>query len=106
MIGLHCRYTVIGGLIYVLIFGRQGWLGLSFHSGRCWPVIRSSILYDHQRCLGARHHPSHIFVTFLMARSRSLMQAQGLREEEAVTSVNGWQIFLVTLPKIKWANTA
>ena len=87
---------VIGGLIYVLLFGSQGVLGpwlLQHH----WRII-----YNTPGIVLAT-----VFVTFpFVARSLiPLMQAQGLAEEEAALTLGarGWQVFLrVTLPKIKW----
>ncbi|MEI6350372.1 MAG: sulfate ABC transporter permease subunit CysW [Verrucomicrobiota bacterium] len=87
---------VIGGLIYVLLFGSQGVLGpwLQQHHWR--------IIYNTPGIVLAT-----VFVTFpFVARSLiPLMQAQGLAEEEAALTLGarGWQVFLrVTLPKIKW----
>jgi len=87
---------VIGGLIYVLVFGAQGWFGRWFID-HDMPIIFNTpgiIL-------------ATMFVTFpFVARGLiPLMQAQGTKEEEAALSLgaNGWQIFWrVTLPKIKW----
>lgn len=87
---------VIGGLIYVLLFGRQGVLGpwLMAHHWR--------IIYSTPGIVIAT-----VFVTFpFVARSLiPLMQAQGVAEEEAALTLGarGWHVFLrVTLPKIKW----
>jgi sulfate transport system permease protein len=87
---------VISGLIYVLIFGRQGWLGpwLSAHDVRIIFAVPGVIL-------------ATVFVTFpFVARELiPLMHAQGTEEEEAAASLGagGWQIFRrVTLPNIKW----
>jgi sulfate transport system permease protein len=87
---------VIAGLIYVLIFGLQGWLGhwLSDHDIRIIFAVPGIVL-------------ATIFVTFpFVARELiPLMQAQGNEEEEAavVLGASGWQIFRrVTLPNIKW----
>jgi sulfate transport system permease protein len=87
---------VIGGLIYVLLFGRQGWFGpwLQAHDIRIIFAVPGIVL-------------ATTFVTFpFVARGLiPLMQAQGSAEEEAAATLgaNGWQIFLrVTLPKIKW----
>jgi sulfate transport system permease protein len=87
---------VIAGLIYVLIFGLQGWFGhwLSDHDIRIIFAVPGIVL-------------ATIFVTFpFVARELiPLMQAQGSEEEEAavVLGANGWQIFWrVTLPNIKW----
>ena len=87
---------VIAGLIYVLIFGLQGWLGpwLAEHDIRIIFAVPGIVL-------------ATIFVTFpFVARELiPLMQAQGTEEEEAaiVLGASGWQTFWrVTLPNIKW----
>lgn len=87
---------VIAGLIYVLIFGIQGWFGsyLSDHDFKVIFAIPGIVL-------------ATIFVTFpFVARELiPLMQAQGKDEEEAglVLGASGWQIFWrITLPNIKW----
>jgi sulfate transport system permease protein len=87
---------VVSGLIYVLIFGLQGWLGpwLAEHDIRIIFAVPGIVL-------------ATIFVTFpFVARELiPLMQAQGREEEEAaaVLGAGGWQIFSrVTLPNIRW----
>ena len=87
---------VIAGLIYVLIFGLQGWFGgwLSDHDFKVIFAVPGIVL-------------ATIFVTFpFVARELiPLMQAQGKEEEEAaiVLGASGWQMFWrVTLPNIKW----
>jgi sulfate transport system permease protein len=87
---------VIAGLIYVLMFGLQGWFGgwLSEHDIKIIFAIPGIVL-------------ATIFVTFpFVARELiPLMQAQGKDEEEAalVLGASGWQMFWrVTLPNIKW----
>jgi len=87
---------VIGGLIYMLVFGARGWFG---------PWLRENdirIIFAVPGIVLAT-----VFVTFpFVARGLiPLMEAQGLKEEEAALTLgaNGWQIFRrVTLPKIKW----
>ncbi|MBV8470738.1 MAG: sulfate ABC transporter permease subunit CysW [Burkholderiaceae bacterium] len=88
---------VIAGLIFVLIFGLQGWLGgwLQAHDTKVIFAVPGIVL-------------ATVFVTFpFIARELiPLMQAQGIEQEEAarVLGANGWQIFWrVTLPNIKWA---
>jgi len=87
---------VIAGLIYVLVFGAQGWFGpwLQEHDIKIVFAVPGIIL-------------ATVFVTFpFIARELiPLMQAQGSEEEEAarVLGASGWQIFRrVTLPNIKW----
>jgi sulfate transport system permease protein len=88
---------VISGLIYVLMFGLQGWLGpwLKEHDIQIIFAVPGIVL-------------ATIFVTFpFVARELiPLMQEQGNEEEQAALSLgaNGWQTFRrVTLPNIKWA---
>ena len=87
---------VVAGLIYVLLFGAQGWFGpwLSAHDIRIIFAVPGIVL-------------ATIFVTFpFVARELiPLMEAQGKEEEEAamVLGANGWQTFWhVTLPNVKW----
>ncbi len=87
---------VISGLIYVLLFGLQGWVGpwLNAHDIQLIFAVPGIVL-------------ATIFVTFpFVARELiPLMQAQGIEEEEAalVLGANGWQIFFrVTLPNVIW----
>ncbi len=87
---------VIAGLIYVLIFGLQGWFGsyLVDHDIKVIFAIPGIVL-------------ATVFVTFpFVARELiPLMQAQGKDEEEAglVLGASGWQIlWRITLPNIKW----
>ena len=88
---------VIAGLIYVLIFGLQGWFGESLrdHDLKVIFAVPGIVL-------------ATIFVTFpFVARELiPLMQAQGQEQEEAarVLGASGWQMFWrVTLPNVKWA---
>ncbi len=87
---------VISGLIFVLIFGRQGWLGpwLEAHNTQIIFAVPGIIL-------------ATVFVTFpFIARELiPLMEAQGKEEEEAalVLGATGLQTFFrVTMPNIKW----
>lgn len=87
---------VVAGLIYVLVFGAQGWFGpwLQEHDLKIIFAVPGIVL-------------ATVFVTFpFIARELiPLMQAQGKEEEEAavVLGANGWQTFWhVTLPNIKW----
>jgi sulfate/thiosulfate transport system permease protein len=87
---------VISGLIYVLIFGAQGWIGpwLREHDIKVLFAVPGIVL-------------ATIFVTFpFVARELiPLMQSQGTEEEEAalVLGASGWRTFWhVTLPNVKW----
>ena len=87
---------VIAGLIYVLIFGMQGWVGSTLLDNDIKVIfaIPGIVL-------------ATIFVTFpFVARELiPLMQAQGKEEEEAglVLGASGWQIlWRITLPNVKW----
>lgn len=87
---------VVAGLMYVLLFGAQGWLGpwLQEHDLKIVFAVPGIVL-------------ATVFVTFpFIARELiPLMQAQGRDEEEAATvlGAGGWQTFRhVTLPNIKW----
>ena len=88
---------VIAGLVYVLVFGLQGWWGdwLRDHDLKVIFAVPGIVL-------------ATVFVTFpFIARELiPLMQAQGQEQEEAarVLGASGWQIFWrVTLPNVKWA---
>jgi sulfate/thiosulfate transport system permease protein len=87
---------VISGLVYVLLFGLQGWLGP-------WLAERDiKIIFAVPGIVLAT-----IFVTFpFVARELiPLMQSQGSEEEEAARTLGagGWQTFWrVTVPNIKW----
>jgi len=87
---------VVAGLIYVLVFGAQGWFGpwLQEHDLKIIFAVPGIVL-------------ATMFVTvpFIARELIPLMQAQGKEEEEAavVLGANGWQTFWhVTLPNIKW----
>ena len=87
---------VVAGLIYVLVFGAQGWLGpwLLANDIRVIFAVPGIVL-------------ATVFVTFpFIARELiPLMQAQGSEEEQAaiVLGASGWQAFWrVTLPNIRW----
>ena len=87
---------VVAGLIYVLMFGAQGWLGpwLQAHDIKIVFAVPGIVL-------------ATVFVTFpFIARELiPLMQAQGNDEEQAaiVLGATGWQTFWhVTLPNIQW----
>ena len=88
---------VVAGLVFVQLFGRQGWFGpwLTEHDIRVIFALPGIVL-------------ATIFVSFpFVARELiAVMEASGREEEEAagLLGANGWQIFRrVTLPNIKWA---
>ena len=88
---------VISGLVYVLLFGAQGYFGpwLKAHGVEVIFAVPGIVL-------------ATIFVTFpFVARELiPLMQAQGTGDEEVALSLgaSGWKTFLlVTLPNVKWA---
>jgi sulfate transport system permease protein len=88
---------VVSGLIYVLVFGLQGWSGewLRDHDLKVIFAVPGIVL-------------ATVFVTFpFVARELiPLMQAQGREQEEAATvlGASGWQMFWrVTMPNLKWA---
>lgn len=88
---------VISGLIFVLMFGTQGWFGgwLSEHQIKIIFATPGIIL-------------ATLFITFpFVARELiPLMQEMGNEEEEAALSLgaSGWKTFFqITLPNIKWA---
>ncbi len=87
---------VVAGLIYVLLFGAQGWFGgwLQAHDVKIIFAVPGIVL-------------ATVFVTFpFVARELiPLMEAQGREEEEAATvlGASGLQtLWHVTLPNVKW----
>lgn len=87
---------VISGMVYVLLFGAQGWFGpwLHAHNIQIIFAVPGIVL-------------ATVFVTFpFVARELiPLMQEQGIEDEEAALSLGatGWQTFWrVTLPNAKW----
>ena len=87
---------VVGGLIFVLVFGSNGWFGpwLSEHDIKIIFALPGIVI-------------ATLFITFpFVARELiPLMEDQGTREEEAAVTLgaSGWRIFWsVTLPNIKW----
>ncbi|MDK1683887.1 sulfate ABC transporter permease subunit CysW [Acinetobacter terrestris] len=87
---------VIAGMMLVLIFGTQGWMGgwLMDHDIKVLYAVPAIVL-------------ATIFITvpFVARELIPLMEAQGTEEEEAaiVLGASGWQTFYkVTLPNIKW----
>jgi sulfate transport system permease protein len=87
---------VIAGLIFILVFGRSGWMGgwLTNHNIQIVFALPGILL-------------ATLFVTFpFVARELiPLMTEQGSEEEQAALSLgaSGWQTFWkVTIPNIKW----
>ena len=88
---------IVAGLLYLLLYGRNGWIGgwLGSHDIQlmfAWPGI---VMVT-------------IFVTcpFVARELIPVMQQQGREEEEAgvVLGASGWQLFRrVTFPNIRWA---
>ena len=88
---------VIAGLVYVLVFGMQGWFGptLNEHGLKVIFALPGILL-------------ATVFVTvpFVARALIPLMQARGNDEEEAALTLgaSGWQTFRrVTLPNVRWA---
>ncbi len=87
---------VISGMVFILLFGLQGWFGpwLAAHGIRIVFAVPGIIL-------------ATLFVTlpFVARELIPLMQQQGTTQEEAARMLraSGWKTFLrVTLPSIKW----
>jgi sulfate transport system permease protein len=88
---------VISGLIFVLIFGLQGWLG---------PWLEDHGIQIVFAAPGIILATMFVTVPFVARELIPHMQAQGREEEEAalVLGASGWQTFFrVTLPNIKWS---
>jgi sulfate transport system permease protein len=88
---------VVSGLVFVLLFGLQGWFGpwLAAHDIKLIFAVPGIVL-------------ATVFVTFpFVARELiPLMQEQGVEEEQAalLLGAGGWQIFRrITLPNVRWA---
>lgn len=88
---------VISGMLYILLFGLQGWFGktLAAHGVQIVFAVPAIVLVT-------------IFVTlpFVARQVMPLMQTQGVDEEEAALTLgaSGWQIFFrITFPKIRRA---
>ena len=87
---------VVAGLMYLLLFGAQGWFGAwlvahDIHIAFAKPGIVLATLI--------------VTLPFVARELIPLMQAQGREEEEAALTLGapGWRIFLwVTLPNIRW----
>jgi sulfate/thiosulfate transport system permease protein len=88
---------VVSGLIYVLVFGLNGWLGpwLKAHDLQIIFAVPGIVL-------------ATVFVTlpFVARELIPLMQEQGTEDEESALTLgaSGWQTFWrVTLPNVRWA---
>lgn len=87
---------VIAGLIYVLLFGAQGFFG---------PWLREHDIQIIFALPGIVLATIFVTVPFVARELIPLMQEQGTQEEEAarLLGANGWQMFWhVTLSNIKW----
>jgi len=87
---------VIAGLVYILLFGAQGYLG---------PWLGEQGIQIVFALPGIVLATIFVTVPFVARELIPLMQAQGVQEEEAAASLGarGWSIFWkVTLPNIKW----
>ena len=87
---------VVAGLMLVLLYGRQGWLGpwLETHNLKIIFALPGMII-------------ATIFVTlpFVARELIPLMEEQGADEEEAaiLLGASGWQMFWrITIPKLRW----
>ena len=88
---------VIAGLIYVLLFGAQGYFG---------PYLQSQGIQIVFALPGLVLATIFVTVPFVARELVPLMQEQGTQDEEAALSLgaSGWKTFFrVTLPNVKWA---
>jgi sulfate transport system permease protein len=87
---------VISGLVYVLMFGAQGWLG---------PYLMERDIHIIFAVPGIVLATTFVTFPFVARELIPLMQTQGNDEEVTALSLgaSGWQTFrLVTLPNIRW----
>lgn len=87
---------VISGMVFVLLFGSQGWLG---------PWLARHDLHVIFALPGIVLATTFVTFPFVVRELVPLMQEQGTEEEEAaiVLGASGWQTFRrITLPKIRW----
>ncbi|HEX8463592.1 MAG TPA: sulfate ABC transporter permease subunit CysW [Abditibacterium sp.] len=87
---------VIAGLIFVLLFGRQGFFG-PFLAARDWKVVFA--------VPGIVLATAFVTFPFVARELMAFMESQGTEEEEAaiVLGASGWQTFWrITIPNIKW----
>ena len=88
---------VISGLIYVLLYGANGWFG---------PQLQEMGIQVIFNITGIIRATTLVTLPFVARELIPLMQVQGSDEEAAATTLgaNGWRtFFLITLPNIKWA---
>jgi sulfate transport system permease protein len=88
---------VIAGLMLVLVYGRQGWLGPSLRS------LDVEVIFAFP---GIALATAFVTLPYVVREVLPLMEEQGLEEELAASTLgaNGWQIFWrITLPNIKLA---
>ncbi len=88
---------VVSGLVFVLLFGAQGWIGpwLAEHDIQIIFAVPGIVI-------------ATIFITFPFVARELIpaMQADGREEEQAayLLGASGWQIFrYITLPNVRWA---
>jgi len=87
---------VISGLVWVLLFGANGWFG---------PLLARAGLHIIFAVPGLVLATVFVTLPFVARTLLPLMQAQGALEEEAAVTLgaHGWQVFRhVTLPNIRW----
>jgi sulfate/thiosulfate transport system permease protein len=87
---------VIAGLVWVLLFGAQGWWG---------PWLAETTSRSSSPCPASSWRPMFVTFPFVARELIPLMESQGSDEEEAAVTLGagGWQIFRrITLPNIKW----
>lgn len=88
---------VVSGLVFVLLFGAQGWLG---------PWLRAHGIHIIFATPGIVLATIFVTFPFVVRELIPLMQQQGPEQEEAASSLGagGWTVFRrVTLPNIRWA---
>ncbi|NJO85946.1 MAG: sulfate ABC transporter permease subunit CysW, partial [Synechococcaceae cyanobacterium RM1_1_27] len=87
---------VVAGLMFVLIFGRQGWLG---------PVLQDWNIRVIFAFPGIALATAFICIPFVAREVLPVLEEAGIDQEEAAKTLgaNSWQIFWrVTLPNIRW----
>ncbi|WP_239023834.1 sulfate ABC transporter permease subunit CysW [Salinicola corii] len=87
---------VIAGLVFILIFGSQGWFG-GWFAGHGFPIIFA--------LPGIVLATMFVTLPFVARELIPLMQEQGAEQEEAsiMLGASAWRMFwTITLPRIKW----